>query len=90
MMYIVTYTLNPKRDATKVISELQTMGEWWHYLDETWLLSTFETMDQLWARVAPAFITTDRILIVQFQPLTSYYGWLPKEAWDWIEQHKYR
>lgn len=83
MLYLVTYTLNPSRDATKVISTLQESPYWAHYMDDAWLISTRETIDQLYSRIIPSFIKTDRIIIV---PITQYKGWLPQEAWDWIKE----
>lgn len=88
MLYVVTYTLKPKRDATTLITELQNSPGWWHYLDDTWLIATHETREQLWGRIAKKFIKTDRILIVQVTPDARYWGWLPQEAWDWLDQHQ--
>ena len=90
MMYVVSYTLNPKRDATPILVELQRSPEWWHYLDETWLISTYETVTQLHARIIPRFIATDRVLIVQVTSQASYQGWLPKDAWDWFRERRYK
>ena len=88
MLYLVTYTLRPSRDATSIITELQKSPRWWHYLDDTWLISTTESALELWNRVAKSFQTSDNILIVEFTPSAYYRGWLPKEAWDWIDKHR--
>ena len=90
MLYLVTYTLNPKRDATKILTALQHVGEWWHYLDDTWLISTQETANQLYNRVAPSFFNTDRILIVQITPNATTQGWLTHDAWEWLKQRRLR
>lgn len=89
MIYVVSYTLRPKRDATIVILTLQASSGWCHYLDDTWLISTNETPQQLYERVRMAFLTSDSFLIAPFDRYAGYAGWLPKEAWDWIEQHRY-
>ena len=89
MMYLVSYTLNPKRDATKIITALKSSPDWWHYLDETWLICTSEKVNGLWGRIAPAFINSDRILIVQITPDAASQGWLAQEAWDWFHQRRH-
>lgn len=90
MIYVVSYLLNPKRDASALLAELQypSVG-WCHYLDDTWLIATNETADALYNRLAKHLLNTDMILIIEFKPNASYRGFLPKDAWDWIEQHKY-
>ncbi len=87
MIYIVSYTLRPKRDATKIINALKASGGWAHYLDETWLISTQESAQELYNRLVPAFQKADSILIVAFKPDANYQGWLPQDAWDWVKQN---
>lgn len=90
MMYLVTYTLNPKRDVSKVVSALQGLGtlKWWHFLDDAWLISTRETTAQLYERLRHAFLNNDRILIFEIKPDAEVQGWLPNEAWEWIQQNQ--
>lgn len=90
MMHLVSYTLRPKRDATAIITALQQAGEWWHFLDDTWLIVSSETTEQLYGRIIHNFRTNDSILILQVPPDATYHGWLPKEAWDWFDQRRYR
>ena len=89
MIYIVAYSLNPRRDVSSLLTELQKPpAGWCHYLDETWLIATSETATQLHDRLRLHLVQTDYVIVVQMKPDAEYYGWLPKEAWDWIEQHK--
>jgi hypothetical protein len=88
MVYVVTYTLRPKRDATWLIVQLQRSPKWWHFLDDTWLIATHESAEQLWSRIAPNFLATDGVLIVQLTAHAGYFGWLPKEAWEWINENR--
>jgi hypothetical protein len=90
MMYVVSYTLRPKRDATRVLTALQQSPDWWHYLDDTWLIITHETAIQLYTRIAPSFQQTDSFLVVQVTPNADHQGWLPQAAWDWFNQRRYR
>jgi hypothetical protein len=91
MMYLVTFTLNPPRPIPpKFLEALQGTNEWWHYLDTTWLLSTSESQDALGRRIIPPLTKDDRILIVPIPPNVTLTGWLAQEAWDWINQRRYR
>jgi len=86
-VYLVTYQLRPLRNPAPIVEELQRSPSWWHYLDYTWLISTSETIEQFWSRLAPRFITTDHILILEIGPYARYQGWLPKDAWEWMRNH---
>jgi len=90
MMYVVTYTLNPPRvPPPALIAALQSAGEWWHYLDYTWLLVTSESATEVWNRIAPTITPEDRVLIAQITYLAGLQGWLQKDAWDWITARRY-
>lgn len=78
------------RDPTQILAELQRSPEWAHYMDSTWFIVTNETAVQLWNRIAPRFIQSDSIFIVQIHPGAAFQGWLPREAWDWFNQRRYR
>ena len=84
MIYTVSYTLNPKRDATALLVELQKFGKWIHAIDDTWIIGTDESSLVLWNRLAPYFEKTDRVLVAEFPTNASYQGWLTQEAWDWL------
>ncbi|MBI4216279.1 MAG: hypothetical protein HY687_02640 [Chloroflexi bacterium] len=88
-MYLVSYSLTPKRDIDALLNEFQSSLGWAHYVDESWLIATHETVQQLYERLAKHFQRSDRLLIMQVQPTSQYQGWLPKEFWDWIERYKY-
>ena len=89
-IYIVTYTLQPwlLRDTDAIDRELRKSPNWSHWLNNTWLISTNEVADVLYARMRGNFLETDRLLIVPLDVQLGYAGWLPQEAWDWIEENK--
>jgi hypothetical protein len=89
-LYIVTYQLSFLRNRAPLIEELQHSPGWWHYLDNTWLIHTGETAEQLYNRIAPKFFQNELFLIVQITPDAVLHGWLPNEAWDWINQQRFR
>ena len=89
-IYMVTYTLQPwlLRDTTAIDRELQRLPNWSHWINNTWLISTDEVADVIYARIRGNFLDTDRLLIARIDPQSGYTGWLPQEAWGWIEENK--
>ena len=89
MMYLVSYTLNPPRINQALEKELQSTGIWWHHLDFTWIIVSGETIEQLYNRIAKHLMQSDHELIFEIPPNARYFGWLPKEAWDWLQNNRY-
>ena len=88
MVFLVTYTLRPKRGNTQLVQELQKSPNWAHHMDDTWLITSYEPASQIWARVAPYLNTTDSIFIVEITKDVDYFGWLPPVAWTWLNNMK--
>jgi hypothetical protein len=86
MILMVSYDLKGPAGSYKPLFEfLQKQGPWWHYLKSTWLISTEKTPDQLNMELKPYMQKPDLILITRLGP--PYQGWLPKDAWDWINKN---
>ncbi len=85
MVYVVSYDLcKPGQDYKGLFDELQASPSWWHYLESTWLIATSESASELYNRLRGHLDGGDRLLIIQAG--TDMQGWLPKEAWEWIER----
>jgi hypothetical protein len=78
--------MRPARANPGLVAELKNSPQWWHFLDFTWLIATNESAEQVYGRIATYLSRTDIELIVQIRPGSEYAGWLPKEAWDWIQE----
>ena len=65
------------------------MGAWWHHLESTWLASTNETVHRIQERLQPKLDTNDLLLVIDVTG-DAHQGWLPQQAWDWINQHMLR
>jgi hypothetical protein len=83
MICSVNYDLKqPGRDYSALYNAIKSCGPWWHYLGSTWLVDTALDARQIWERLAPHVDKNDVCLVIGVT--RNYQGWLPKEAWDWI------
>ncbi|MFQ6676532.1 MAG: hypothetical protein ACE5LH_09360 [Fidelibacterota bacterium] len=86
MVYVVSYELRgARRDYRRLYDELRNSSGWWHYLGSTWLISTDESANELYERLATAIGSNDGLLIIEAGRTRQ--GWLPEEAWAWIREH---
>lgn len=83
--YLITYSLKtPNKDYTPFYNALKSMGPWWHHLESTWIIKSDLTPKEIYSRIGPGLLTVrDFILVVEIVP-TNKEGFLPREAWDWI------
>jgi len=80
---LVTYDLKtPGRDYAPFFKALQEQGKWWHYISSTWLIVTSKTPVEVYNAICPNLSMQDFILITPMAK--TYWGFLPKDAWDWI------
>lgn len=81
--YSINYDLKaPGRNYEKLYEAIKASGKWWHYLESTWLVVSNETSQQIWNRIAPTIDKNDFVLVIEVR--RDSFGWLPKDAWDWI------
>ena len=86
--YLITYDLNNKsiKDYGSLFVALKSIGPWWHYLESTWIIKTNLTSAQIWDYLAKHITTKDRLLIVRIDARDKW-GWLPQEAWHWLDSN---
>jgi hypothetical protein len=83
---IVTYNLKGAATAyTQFYETLKVQGRWWHYLPSTWLIHTTRTPEEVADAVRVHMIQGDHIFVGTLQ--NGYNGYLPKDAWEWIQGH---
>jgi hypothetical protein len=80
---IVTYDLKTiPWNYSGFYAALKSQGSWWHYLSSSWIIITTQTPSEVYAALAPHLSVKDLILVM---PVTRpAFGYLPKDAWDWI------
>ena len=83
MIYSINYDLHrPGQNYTELYEAIKKLGDWWHYLESTWLVDTSLNANQIFQRLKPSLDSNDSVLIVKFG--TDYSGWLTQDAWNWI------
>ncbi len=84
-VYSISYDLKtPGRDYTGLYEAIKQIGDWWHYLDSTWLVYSQANAEAIFKHLSPHIDKNDFVLITVIGK--DYNGWLPQEAWDWIKQ----
>jgi hypothetical protein len=88
MIYSINYDLRfPGRDYSSLYNAIKGCGEWWHFLGSTWLVNTSLNAQQIWDRLAPYVDQNDHVLVIRIG--RDYQGWLPNQAWDWINARQH-
>ena len=88
MIYAVNYDLKkPGRDSSGLCHAIKSCGVWWHYLGSTWLLDTSLDAAGIFARLKPHVDANDYLLVIRVAG--DRQGWLPNEAWDWINKRQF-
>jgi hypothetical protein len=64
----------------------RTISDWWHYIPNIYLVATTLSPSQLYNLIVPGAAGIQYVLIVEVKPGNNY-GWLPKDAWDWINKY---
>lgn len=89
MIYSINYDLKrPGQNYDALHEAIKGCGSWWHYLGSTWLVDTNLNAKGIWDRLSPYVDKNDNMFIVSIT--RDYNGWLPKAAWDWINQRAHK
>lgn len=64
-VYLISYDLNrPGQDYSGLHTEIKNNSTWWHFLDSTWLIYTYEKADQIVKRLEPHIDKNDFLLVI--------------------------
>lgn len=88
-IFVVTYEKRtPGKDYGPLHKAIQDNAiKWWHYLTHTWIVQTHMTADQF-AKLLYPYITKDDYLLVA-KLSGQHQGWLPDDAWKWLNEQNY-
>ena len=87
--YVLMFDTDDLLDYTQIhtkFTQIPGLYSWFHYLQSSYIFIYNSTSSDLAAHVRD-IIPNNRFLIFEIN-LSSRHGWLPREAWDWIEKMK--
>jgi len=91
-VYLVTYNADMNFNQAifhNFIGLLYQRGfitDWWHYIDTGYLVVTLLEVNDLYNAIYPG-IPQRNLLIVEINPNNAQ-GWLPKDAWTWLQKYQ--
>jgi hypothetical protein len=89
MVLIINYALKNKyKDYSPLYKAIQDCGAWWHFMDSTWIVYTAHSANTVSQHLQQFIDTnTDYLFVCRLQK--EHQGWLPKEAWEWLNNKDY-
>ena len=63
-----------------------SIADWWHYTDNVYIVATTHTANELYNITFPG--VPRRYLLVIEVNQNNAQGWLPKEAWTWLQKYQ--
>jgi hypothetical protein len=89
MVLIITFAHNsPAKDYTSFFEAIKSnANEWWHFMESTWIVTTHHSANEFARLLYPHILNTDYLLVARLS--NEYQGWLPKDAWDWLNSKLY-
>lgn len=64
------------------------INAWWHYLESTYILKVKYGVNAHNIAAYIQKIAPNKKFFTSEITLNNYNGWLPQEAWDWINKNK--
>jgi predicted regulator of amino acid metabolism with ACT domain len=64
------------------------VNSWWHHINNTFMITTNSNVTALSIqKFIKNYFTDSHFMILQIHSPDEYNGWLPQNAWDWIESN---
>ena len=82
----ITYKIPGSDFATK--EKIKALGDWMNYFEGSWLVLTDYTAKEAFERIT-THLPDERFLVTEVN-VKSYWGIMPKEAWDWLQRNSAR
>lgn len=87
MIYLINYDIKTRdTDKSKFINTVKSADGWWHHLKDTWIISTDESLDNWNEKLRIILNDNDSLLVVDITGKERN-GWLPINAWDWLNKN---
>lgn len=92
-LYVIVYETQAGFNAAnfanyiKALDQKKWISDWWHYLENTYIVASDQTAQNLYNAAAPGMKGIKRVLVVEIDP-SNEQGWLPPDAWKWLQKYK--
>ena len=84
---LVSYDLSmPHGHYKSLVSTIKQDSRWWHYLKSTWIVVGDRDTSAMVKSLRPHLRDQDRLLVLPIPEVDAMDGWLPPEAWDWLNR----
>lgn len=88
-LYIVSYSIDVNLNLATFHSyitglPLSVVADWWHYLPFTYIIASDLEVTDLYNKIFPG-IPLRYLLVIEANPNNAQ-GWLPPEAWIWLQK----
>ncbi len=88
MVYLISYDLNKSgQDYNSLYQAIKdsSSGQWWHYLDSTWIIKSYLSVQQVSDNIKSKMDGNDSLFVIEVK--NNYSGWLPKDAWKYLREN---
>ncbi|WDI40226.1 hypothetical protein [Bremerella sp. P1] len=83
--YMISYDLNrPGQNYADLYEAIKKVGNWWHHLDSTWIVTTSLSASQIRDNLAPYLDGNDKLLVAHLSGEAAWIGF-NKNASDWLK-----
>ena len=88
MVFLISYDLRqPGRDYADLHKAIKSFATWAKPLESVWLVDTYLSAKDIYARLSPYLDQNDLIFITPIG--RGSYGVIPREVWTWLANRVY-
>lgn len=82
--YLITFDTNITSilSAHNAIVGSGSVNKWWHYVNGTYIVTSNHDLGTVTRNIKAKWPGEQTLLIMQASKITG--GWLPRDAWQWI------
>lgn len=87
-VYLITYDLHKAGQDYEGLYEAiknSSTGVWSHRLDSTWIIKSNLTVNEVSNNIKAKVDDNDHFLVIEVK--NNKQGWLPKEAWNYLNNN---
>ncbi|UCF80708.1 MAG: hypothetical protein JSV08_09440 [Acidobacteriota bacterium] len=70
-----------------MIETIKKFAGWWHYTDNMWLIATDKSPTEIYETFSSHLSGKEKDMVLIIEVGKNFYGLLPQEAWEWLEDY---